>query len=233
MDGASGGAGQREYRIARRLGGVTTRIAPPLRDRAALKRLATTPRTANDLRTALAEAGLSEIADDVIAAIATGDESRVREVTFPIGGRLDWMAMRRRGKVTIVRMVQWGGAAPFRGYEFTVDRADRVYTFLVPRVCANLSLVSSVAKAPPPAPAAVVAPPATAPTAAAATTAAASAGRRGPTAAPATGAGRRAGQDASVHRRVLRQGTPRARRVPRWTLRPAVRRQGRRAVGCR
>jgi hypothetical protein len=142
-----------EYRIAKRLGGVTTRISPPLADRAALKRLATNPRTAADLRAALAEAGLSEVADDVIATIAASDPSKVRDVTFPVGGRLDWMSTRRAKKVTILRMVQWGGAAPFRGYEFTVEGRDRVYTFLVPRACGNLSLVNSVAKAAPPAPA--------------------------------------------------------------------------------
>ena len=146
-------AAAQEYRIAKRLGGATTRISPPLADRAALKRLATNPRTAKDLRTALAEAGLSEVADDVLATIAASDDSKVREVTFPVGGRLDWMTTRRAGKVTLIRLVQWGGAAPFRGYEFTVEGRDRVYTFLVPRACGNLSLVNSVAKAAPPAPA--------------------------------------------------------------------------------
>ena len=55
-----------DYKVARRLGGVTTRISPPLRDRAAPKRLGTNPRLARDLRTALTDAGLSEIADEVI-----------------------------------------------------------------------------------------------------------------------------------------------------------------------
>ena len=96
-------AAAQEYRIAKRLGGATTRISPPLADRAALKRLATNPKTAKDLRTALADAGLSEVADDVLATIAASDDSKVREVTFPVGGRLDWMAARRAGKVTLIR----------------------------------------------------------------------------------------------------------------------------------
>ena len=145
-----------DYKVARRLGGVSTRISPPITSRAGLKRLGSTPRTATALRTALAEAGLSEIADQVISTIAAADESRVREVSFPVGGRMDWMATRRAGKVTILRQVQWGGAAPFRAYEFTVDTPDRVYTFLVPRACGNLSLVNSAAKEKP---AAAVAPP--------------------------------------------------------------------------
>lgn len=151
-----------EYRVARRLGGVTTRISPPLADRAALQRLATNPRLARDLRKALADAGLSEIADDVLATMAAADASRVRDVSFPIGGRLEWMSLRRKGAVNLLRLVQWGGAAPFRAFEFTVEGRDRVYTFVVPRACGNLSLVKSEAKAAPPAPAPVP-PPAPAP----------------------------------------------------------------------
>ena len=61
-----------DYKVARRLGGVNTRISPPITSREGLKRLGSTPRTANLLRAALAEAGLSDIADEVISTIADG-----------------------------------------------------------------------------------------------------------------------------------------------------------------
>jgi hypothetical protein len=146
---------QGDYRIATRLGGTTTRISPPLADRAALKRLASSATRSKELRSALDQAGLSAIADDVMKAIADADPSRVELVSFPIGGRLDWMTSRHKGSVVLLRLVQWGGKAPFKGYQFTVEDADRTYTFLVPTACGNLSLVSSAEKpkpAPPPPP---------------------------------------------------------------------------------
>lgn len=40
---------------------------------------------------------------------------------------MDVMAYRRRGKATVLRMVQWGGTAPIRSFEFGVQGNDRVH----------------------------------------------------------------------------------------------------------
>ncbi len=149
------------YKILKRLGGRTSSICAPLRGREDLKRMGEHVQVQQDLRLVLTDAGMADVADEVIAVLKSGDQSVVREVDFPIGGRLEWMAYRRRGKATVLRMVQWGGAAPIKSFEFEVEGDKRIYTFLVPRPCGNLSLVSSRALPPPPPPPtpAVVAPP--------------------------------------------------------------------------
>ena len=121
------------YKIIKRLGGRTSSICAPLRGREDSKRMGEHAQVQRDLRLVLTEAGLSDVTDDVLGVLRSGDMSVVREVEFPIGGRLDWMAYRRGGKATVLRMVQWGGAAPIHAFEFDVQGGGRVYTFLVPR----------------------------------------------------------------------------------------------------
>src|SRR6185503_13151496 len=108
-------------------------ICAPLRGREDLKRMGEHVQVQRDLRLILADAGLSDVTDEVLTVLKSGDMSVVREVDFPIGGRLEWMAYRRGGKATVLRMVQWGGTAPIKAFEFDVQGDTRVYTFLVPR----------------------------------------------------------------------------------------------------
>jgi hypothetical protein len=55
-----------------------------------------------------------------------------------------WMAFRRGGtKPDIVRNLRWGGKKPFSGFMFVIDDMVQTYTFIVPKPCANLTLVSS------------------------------------------------------------------------------------------
>lgn len=151
------------YKIIKRIGGRTSSICAPLRGTRSLAGMVEDARIQRDLRTVLAEAGFSGMADQVLEVLRTSDPAVVRQVDFPVGGRLDWMAHRRRGKATILRMVQWGGTAPIKAFQFDVEANERIYTFIVPQPCGNLSLVNSRAVPPPPPPPptpAAVAPPA-------------------------------------------------------------------------
>src|SRR4051794_9283032 len=59
-----------QYKNARRLGGPAAFYRPPLTDAASLARMARTPAIANDIRTVMQAAGMSEVADAFISAMS-------------------------------------------------------------------------------------------------------------------------------------------------------------------
>ena len=134
---------------------TSRRFSAPVRTVAALRRMAVA--NERDLRQVLSMAGLSNISDNVIETLTKGT---VTSGTFAPGGQLEWMALRRQKKPTLQRAVRWGGSRAFDGYRFTVKTATTVYSFIVPKDCGNLSLISATAVPPPPptAPAQVAAP---------------------------------------------------------------------------
>jgi hypothetical protein len=90
---------------------------------------------------------------------------------------MQWMAHRPRGaEPALLHNIRWAGARPFKAYLLRVTDGDRTYTFVVPKICGNVSLMHmeerprAVVSAPavfvsplPQAPPAVVAPVAEAP----------------------------------------------------------------------
>ena len=177
------------YVTARRLGGTTSFHHPALTDPASVKKMATSKDMESDIRKVLADAGIPQTADAVVAMLsgastspAAGACSNARpvdgvmvECDFATGATLEWMAYRpnmsRRNRAPgRLEKVRWGGRAPFKAFLFRVTNADRIYTFVVPKACGNLSLMSvqDVPRTTEPAPPPVVAPgpppPAPAPT---------------------------------------------------------------------
>jgi hypothetical protein len=134
-------------RVMRRLGG-STRFSPPVRTVDALRKMAGANR--GDLTKVLDLAGLSGISNQVLETLTSG---AVTETTFATGDRLEWMALRRKGKPDIIRNLRWGGSKPFEAFRFTIETPTAVHTFIVPKACGNLALASTETKAPPPAPA--------------------------------------------------------------------------------
>jgi hypothetical protein len=146
---------------ARRLGGSTSFYAPPLRTVADLAKMAARPNIAADIRTVLGQAGIPEAGDAVLATLtgatssvkfgpcdkATPADGTIVECEFQPGSTLRWMAYRpdaRKGNRTPgrVEIVQWDGDRPFKAFLFRVTNDHRIYTFVVPLACANLSLMS-------------------------------------------------------------------------------------------
>lgn len=171
------------YRTARRLGGSTSFHKPSLTNPESIKRMSATKGMSDDIRKVLGDAGLSDTADDVIAmlssgapaaavgscATATPAEGVMVECDFQRGATLEWMAYRPnvgRGDRTPSRVekFRWGGGKPFKAFLFRVTEDNRIHTFVVPKACGNLSLMSvqEIKRETPPAPA----PPAPAPAAA-------------------------------------------------------------------
>src|SRR5215472_454937 len=148
-----------QYENARRLGGPTSFYRPPLTNAASLKRMAESRGMPDDIRTVMRDAGIPEAADPFIAAISRGTSTRIAgncssapagdavvDCQEPVGSTYEWMAYRPivRGKRVPARKerVRWAGARPFAAFLVRVEAGDKLYTFIVPKACGNVSLVS-------------------------------------------------------------------------------------------
>jgi hypothetical protein len=156
-----------------RLGGSTALYKPPLTNVASLKRMASDPTAVANIRTVLGQAGLADLADNVVAALVAADtawkggacrdatpaDGTIVECNVQPGQTLQWMAYRPTGgtELGLLRRIRWAGQAPFPAYLFRVTEDNRTYTFVIPKVCGNLSLMDMSEK--PPAPPPAVAPP--------------------------------------------------------------------------
>ncbi len=93
----------------------------------------------------LSLANLSGISGPVLDVLTTGV---VTDTTIQPGTHMEWMAMKRAGKPAVVQNVRWSGRAPFEAWQFDITDGGYKYTFLVPKVCGNLTLLSAVAERP-------------------------------------------------------------------------------------
>jgi hypothetical protein len=163
MSAAAAGQGSSGAAIheARQLGGPTAFYAPPLRTAANLKQMAARKGMADDIRLVLRDSGIPETADAVLATLgaasasvkggfcdeATPADGVIVECDFRPGSTLLWMALRpniAKGNRTPGRLesVKWAGAKPFKAFLFRVTNDYKIYTFVLPLVCSNLSLMS-------------------------------------------------------------------------------------------
>lgn len=149
-----------EYKDAHRLGGATAFYKPQLTNAASLKRMAERQGMADDIRTVLRDAGIPDVSSAFLAAMSRGTSSgsvgscsnaapadgEVVECDAAVGTTFDWMAYRERvkGKRVPGRLprVRWAGKKAFAAFLFRVSVGDKRYTFIVPKPCGNLSLVS-------------------------------------------------------------------------------------------
>jgi opacity protein-like surface antigen len=129
-----------------RLGG-TTRFSQPLRTVDDLHAMVVANRSA--IRSVMVMAGYG----DVSAQLADGfSVSEVTDTTITPGSRFLFMALKRGGAPAVLRNVRWSGRDSFDAWQFKVTVGGYVYSFIVPKVCGNFSLVSRVAAPVPTAP---------------------------------------------------------------------------------
>jgi nucleoid-associated protein YgaU len=95
------------------------------------------PAIQRDLSTVLERAGMPILTAQVQNILSNG---QVTETTLAPGTVIEWMALRRGGP-NVVRNIRWDGAAPLEGFEFIIDDMNETYTFFVPEICGNVSLV--------------------------------------------------------------------------------------------
>jgi len=141
---ASAQAGGDNYKTLLRLGGVN-RFDQPLKDLKSVKVWAAKKRTQAGITQVLDKAGLASLTPTVIDILTKADPAQLKETDFEPGGTMVWMAFRRGGgpATDILRNMKWGAKKPFQGFMFVIDDLNRTYTFILPKPCANLSLVSS------------------------------------------------------------------------------------------
>jgi hypothetical protein len=140
---ASTAQAQDNYKTLTRLGGGN-RFDPPLKDRAAVQKWAAKKRTQTAITQVLEKAGLSSLNATVIDILTKASPDQLKETEVQPGTTMVWMAFRRGGaKPDIVRNVKWGGKKPFPGFMFIIDDLNQTYTFVLPKPCSNLSLISS------------------------------------------------------------------------------------------
>src|SRR5215831_11420118 len=139
---------QSEYQV-RTLGGAS-RFSAPMRSVDDLRNMANANRT--QITAVLTTASLSQLSGQVLDALTTG---RVNDTTIAPSTHFDWMAFKRRGTPVVEFNARWVGPQSFDAWTFTVENAGYMYTFAVPKICGNLTLVSRAAApvvAAPPAP---------------------------------------------------------------------------------
>ena len=171
-----------EYKNAHRLGGATAFYKPPLTNTASLKRMMQRRGMADDVRTVLRDSGVPELSDAVVSVLsdpppsvrggncvdATPMDGVLVECNAQPGSTVEWMAYRPivGGKRVASRLekVRWAGRQPYTAFLFRITNNNRIYTFIIPKACGNLSLASAselprvAAAAPPPPPPAPPAP---------------------------------------------------------------------------
>jgi len=134
-----------EHQVTR-LGG-STRFSQPLRTVDDLRAMFQANRS--QIRSVMSMAGYG----DVSAQLADGfTVSEVTDTTITPGSRFLFMALKRGGAPAVLRNVRWAGRDSFDAFQFKVTVGGYVYTFIVPKVCGNFSLVSRVAAPVPTAP---------------------------------------------------------------------------------
>lgn len=154
---ASGQDGGVVVQDVHRLGGSTAFYRTPLTDVRSFRRMTDDPRVVANIRSVLDQGGVGQVADRVVAAFsgatssvvggrcadATPADGVIVECDVSPGQTLQWMAHRPRGTApALLRNIRWAGARSFRAYLFRVTDGPRTYTFVVPKVCGNVSLLS-------------------------------------------------------------------------------------------
>jgi hypothetical protein len=123
--------------------GTSQRFSMPMHTVDQLHAMANKNRT--QFNQVLSLANLSGISGQVLDVLTIGV---VTDTTIQPGTHMEWMAMKRVGKPAIVQNVRWSGKAPFEAWQFDITDGGYKYTFLVPKVCGNLTLLSATAVAP-------------------------------------------------------------------------------------
>lgn len=95
----------------------------------------------NDVRLGLKKAGIGNVADALFMQLP---KSEVTMAEYGKGQHFPWMFYRKGGKgpVRIDKDVVWEADSTFSVYEFYIDKGGKRYTFIVPPVCGNLTLMN-------------------------------------------------------------------------------------------
>lgn len=170
---------QSDYKDAHKLGGSTSFSKSKLLSVGGVNKFVAAPSVRADIGVVLETSGLADLKGDVLAALdepttvqrdscsnlSSPDGVLVSCQVYP-GTTMEWMAYRPKGKVDRLLKLRWAADKPFEAYAFRVTKNSKIYTFVIPVVCGNLTLLSvaDVPIPPPPSrPPVTIVPPITVP----------------------------------------------------------------------
>ena len=67
-------------------------------------------------------------------------QSAYKEKALAVGDKMVWMLFRSGGKVKVVHDLEWAGNDPLSVYSFSVMDGNKLYEFVMPKACGNISL---------------------------------------------------------------------------------------------
>jgi len=101
---------------------------------------------AGDVKMGFEEAGNGDL---VFAFLEQIQKADVQTVELNPGDGLQWMLFKKGKKVQVLKDVVLAGKKPLVAYDFTIFRDGKLYEFIVPKICGNVSL-KNVTEAPAP-----------------------------------------------------------------------------------
>lgn len=76
----------------------------------------------------------------VFAFLEQIQKADVQTVELQPGDTVKWMMFKKNRKVVVMNDVVWAGKKPLTVYTFTIFRDGKLYEFIVPKICGNISL---------------------------------------------------------------------------------------------
>ena len=92
---------------------------------------------AGEVKMGFEEAGNGDLVFAFLEQIQSAD---VQTVELNPGDGLQWMLFKKGRKVQVKKDVVWDGKKPIVAYNFTIFRDGKLYEFIVPKICGNISL---------------------------------------------------------------------------------------------
>jgi len=92
---------------------------------------------AGEVKMGFEEAGNGDL---VFAFLEQIQKADVQTVELNPGDGLQWMLFKKGRKVQVKKDVVWDGKKPIVAYNFTIFRDGKLYEFIVPKICGNISL---------------------------------------------------------------------------------------------
>lgn len=92
---------------------------------------------AGEVKQGFEQAGNGEL---VFAFLEQIQKADVQTVDMNPGDTVKWMMFKKNRKVVVMNDVVWAGKKPLTAYTFTIFRDGKLYEFIVPKICGNISL---------------------------------------------------------------------------------------------
>ena len=92
---------------------------------------------AGDVKQGFEMAGNGEL---VFAFLEQIQKADIQTIELNPGDTVKWMLFKKGRKVQVKNDVVWAGKKPITAYNFTIFRDGKLYEFIVPKICGNISL---------------------------------------------------------------------------------------------